>query len=267
MYRITFPLLFILLVSCAHTQTNEPTSFQWNFSTKKKLIYSFKQIVHVENSANKSEQPEKTDVTGIGQLAIQVTDNNSAELMISDLKMEIVSYRKDGSIRDTLKPAPQNLGPIGMNSNGTFTDKDVDVLFNVLLPLPSTLLQPRDSEKMPMKIPFIANETKALCIGANTLTFIGFKEFQERNCAMLEGIIDVSDLQVPDELKEQYKFKTTGNAKYYFDVEDGLFVGADVEMTMDMLIDENKVDNDSFPIYQMMKSENIFKIRLMSIED
>jgi hypothetical protein len=139
-------------------------------------------------------------------------------------------------------------------------------MFKMLFPLPSEDLKEGEKDKVAMQMPFNANGSRLYAKGFNTLEFSGFEKICDRECVVLSGIIDISEMDVPEELTGEYKNSTTGKATYYFDLEDKIYVGADINMTMDVLMDTESNDQNQRGMYMAMKSQNIFKIRLEKIE-
>ena len=68
-------------------------------------------------------------------------------------------------------------------------------------------------------------------------------------------------------MKGEYECSTLGNATYYFDLENRYYVGADIKMVMNVMMDSETENEDDFGMFMKMKSDNIFKIRLEKIEE
>ena len=101
--------------------------------------------------------------------------------------------------------------------------------------------------------------------------FFGIKKKDIERCLQkiknLMDEIDISNLDVPEELKGEYECSTLGNATYYFDLENRYYVGADIKMVMNVMMDSETENEDDFGMFMKMKSDNIFKIRLEKIEE
>jgi hypothetical protein len=273
MKKILLGLSILILASCGNgnsqsseTSNTSQSHFEWNFSKKRKFIYSFSQTVNGENM-DKDGSADKTYMTGIGHLNVRVKENNLADLSLTDIEMQMIMYNEDGTPRDTMtQKAPANVVQ-DMKPDGSFGDSNTDILFDMLFPLPNKKLAKGDSDEIPMQMPFNANGSRLFSKGQNTLTFIGYEEIEGRNCAVLKGVINISKLDVPEELKGEYECSTTGNATYYFDLENGYYVGADIKMVMDVMMDSETENEDDFGMYMKMKSDNVYKIRLEEIEE
>lgn len=274
MKKILVGLLILILASCGnessnpnHTKKSTEAEFQWDFSKQRKFIYSFSQTVNSENKMNKDRPAEKTYMTGAGHLNVRVKENNLADLSLTDIEMQMIMYNEEGIIRDTItQKASPNVGQ-DMKPDGRFGDSNTDFLFTMLFPLPNKNLDKGESDKIPMQMPFNANGSRLFAKGQNTLTFKGYKEIGGRKCVLLEGVIDISQLDIPEELKGKYGCSTTGNATYYFDLDNGYYVGADIKIILDVMMDTETEDEDSLGMYMKMKSDNVYKIRLEKIEE
>ncbi|RYM34109.1 hypothetical protein ERX46_09115 [Brumimicrobium glaciale] len=271
--KIIFATVIILLSSCGSIPKEKVAvdsknkQFIWDFSKEKIYVYSYTQAVETENKMSKSEATTKTFMTGKGNLNVQVKPNNLADLSLTNLKLSMIMFNKDGTPRDTMTNETAPTVAQDMRPNGSFDEPNSNTLFNIVFPLPSIDLKEGQSDKIPMKIPFNANGSVLFSKGFNTLTFVGFKTIQDRKCAVLEGIIDISKLEKPEELKGEYKSATTGNASYYFDIDNHCYVGADIHIIMTAMMNTESESQDSFGMYIEMKSDNVFKIRLERIVD
>ncbi|MCB0798604.1 MAG: hypothetical protein KDB85_13385 [Chitinophagales bacterium] len=274
MNKILLGLSILIFASCGNGNTksnkaenSNESQFQWDFSKQRIFIYSFSQTVNGENKMDKDRPAAKTYITGVGHLNVRVKENNLADLSLTDIEMKMILFNEDGTPRDTMtQKAPTNVVQ-DMKPDGSFGDSNTDILFDMLFPLPNKNLEKGDSDKIPMQMPFNVNGSRLYSKGQNTLTFTGYEEIEGRNCAVLKGVIDISKLDIPEELKGEYECSTTGNATYYFDLENGFYVAADIQMLMDVMMDSETENEDDFGMFMKMKSDNVYKIRLEEIEE
>lgn len=270
MKKIIYGFLILIIASCGQQNTNSDSSkdskFTWNFSKPKKLVYSYSQTVNNENKMSRNELADVSKMTAIGNLNIKIKENNLADLSLTDMEMNSVDFDSEGNPRDTMiqKAPPQVMQD--MKPDGSFSSSDIDIMFKLLFPLPSKDLNNGETDKVEMQMPFNANGSRLIAKGYNTLKFSGFETIQNRKCAVLIGTIDISDMKVPEELAGEYKNATKGKATYYFDLQDKLYVGADIDMTMEAFMDSESEDENNRGMYWEMKSQNIFRIRLERIE-
>lgn len=241
--------------------------YRWDFSKKRKFIYTYSQSVDGENKMGKNETPDKTLMMGNGFLNLQVKDGNLADLSLTDIEMQMVTFDKEETPLDTItQQIPTNVVE-NMKPDGSFGDSNTDILFDMLFPLPSKDLTVGEFEEIPLQIPFNAGITPLFAKGQNTLTLKGKEEFEGKNCDVFTGVIDVTDLDLPKDVKGEYRCFTTGNATYFFDSENGYYLGADIQMDMDILMDSGSAEGDPLGTYAEMNSRNSFRIRLKDIEE
>ena len=242
------------------------SNFIWDFSSKKKFIYSYSQTVVVEMKTDKNRPARKSFMTGKGNLNVLVKENNLADLSITDLELSSV-YNDDESPSDTMTDIQPAMVVQDMQPDGSFSTENVDILFKILFPLPSSDIKIGESNELAMQLPFNANGSILMSKGGNKLVFEGYETLEGRKCAVLKGTLDISDLEVPEELKGEYISKTTGSATYYFDIRDHCYVGADIQMLMEAKMDSEDKDESDFDMFMDMSSDNKFKIRLRKIEE
>lgn len=270
MKNLIYGFFILLIASCGQQNTNSETSnnskFTWDFTKQRNLIYSYYQIVNNENKMSRNEPANISKMTALGNLKIKIKDTNLADLSLIDIEMNSVDFDSDGNPRDTMTHKAPLQVMQDMKPDGSFSDSNIDIMFKLLFPLPSKDLNKGESDIVEMQMPFNANGTRLIAKGFNTLEFSGFETIQERKCAVLNGVIDISDMKVPEELTGEFKNSTTGKATYYFDLEDKIYVGADIDMTMEAFMDTESEDESIRGMYWEMKSQNIFKIRLEKIE-
>ena len=275
MRNILFGILTLFIICCGSNDAkkenknnnSENTEFIWNFSKKKKFIYSYSQTVNGTNKMDKDRPADKSLMNGKGYLNVRVKENNLADLSLTDLEIDMIMFNENGTPKDTMSNKTPATVIQDMKPNGSFTDPNSNVMFDLLFPLPASGLKVGESDKISMQIPFNANGSRLFSKGFNELTFKGYETIEGRKCAVLKGKIDISELEIPEELKGEYKSSTTGLATYYFDLKNHYYVGADIQMLMEVMMDSETEDKNDFGMFMEMTSDNVFKIRLKKIEE
>lgn len=274
MKKILLGLSIFILASCggensksSETTISNESQFEWDFSEKKKFVYSFSQTTSGENKMDKDRPADKTLMTAIGHLNVRVKENKLADLSLTDIEVNMINYNSDGNPRDTMtQKVPANVVQ-DMKPDGSFKVENTDILFDMILPLPSGNLEEGESIEIPLEIPFNFNGSYLNSKGHNTLRFVGFENIDNRKCAVLKGVIDISKLDIPEEIGGEYKSSTTGKGTYYFDLDKGYYVGADVEIRKEIMMDSETGEDDDYGMYAEMKSNDVIKIRLEKIEE
>lgn len=274
MKNVFFGLALLLAVGCGSNKPSanendhsEGAHLAWDFSKQRIFIYSYTQFTESEMTLSKEEDADKTHVDGEGLINVRVKEDGLADVSMNDLTLEFIEYDEEGNPLDTnQQDAPvtvlQNMG-----TNGIFADNASNIMFDGLFSLPGKELQQGESVDFPMKVPFNANGSPLFVKGQNTLTFIGYEELEGRDCAVIEGAIDISDLEVPEELKGTFTCSSTGKGTYYFDVQEGCFVGADVSLQLNALVDVAPGNAEAREMYINTTTHLKQSIRLKSIED
>ena len=272
MKHVLLILSAIILVSCGALPSSEDASshsvFEWDFSKQRKLIYSISQTTTSENVIGAKGLPEtKSSISMLGKLNVRVKENNHADISLTDMSTHITSYNAKGEVQHEMDQEVPAVVVQDMGSDGSFSDPTSEMLFHIMFPLPKQNLEEGDSEKVATQMPFNANGSRLYVKGTNTLTFKGYEEVLERNCAVLESEIDVSDLEIPEELVGDYQCTMKGTGTYYFDLEDQIYVGADVEVAIFMKMESTLAMGDEpQTMFMKMNSSNVYKVRLEKIE-
>lgn len=273
MRKIIFCLLVLTLISCGnknksseHSSTSDQKEFLWDFSQPKKYIYSYWQEVDGTNIMDKNSSADKSKIIGNGFLNVRVKENNLADLSLTELKTDMILFDESGKPRDTISDTAPASVIQDMKPNSTFGNNNHNFVFDLIFPLPKKKLEVGEKDKIPMEMPFSANGSRLTVKGFNTLEFVGMEKFDGKEVAVIEGKIDISSLEIPEELNGEYKSTSIGNGTYYFDLENQHFVGADIQLTMKALIDTETDEKDNIGMFADMQSDNTFKIRLDKIE-
>lgn len=271
MKHLLITILVLTGIGCNNNQTETSdqteTKFKWDLSQPKKIVYSFLQESVNKDKSSKDREFDESYMEAKGDLNVRVKEDETADLSLTDVKMKIVTTDFDGNPRDTTSREMPRKVIQGMKTDGSFGDSNTDIMFKILLPLPKTNLDKGESDKIPMQMPFNANGSRLFAKGFNTLTYEGTETLEGRECAVLKGDIDISKMDVPEELSGEYDLSTTGTATYYFDIENQIYVGADIKLVMKAMMDTETVKDDDFGMYMNMINDNTFNIRLKRIED
>lgn len=273
MRKTLFVSTILILISCGisnnnsdQNSTNNENDFVWDFSQPKKYIYTYWQEVDLTNNMDKDMPADKSKIIGNGFLNVRVKENNLADLSLTDLKTDMILFDDNGKVKDTMSNTVPALVIQDMKPNSTFGNDNHNLIFDLIFPLPTKKLKIGEKDKIPMETPFNANGSILSVKGFNTLEFIRMKIFEGKEVAVLKGNIDISDLEIPEELSGTYKSSSIGKGTYYFDLKNQYFIGADIQMTLKFMMDTETDEKDDMGMFADMQSDNKFKIRLEKIE-
>lgn len=238
---IAISVVFISLISCKNEpksnaqQTEFDKSFLWNFTEIKDSRYSYEMTSIDEETFAKDTESQTIKTEIIGDLVVSSRGDRTAALLISNAEKTIFSHTDKGE----WSPAnPLALGEsfVGeLNQNSMFHEDRLDAIWNAYLPLPLDEITEGESYKLTMNLP-VGIESFKYVNGFNTLTFKGYKTIQNRKCIVLEGNIDVAEVDDLD-FKGKYEHSMKGKGTYYFDAKEHIFVQADVEITVDRQVE------------------------------
>lgn len=263
MKQVISLLSIFILISCS--EQSSKTAFRWDFSKKKKFVYTMEQSSKAETKTAHNLAGEKSVIQGTGNLNVQIKDNNQSDLSISNNAVSIFIYDQYDNIIDTIHQEIPEATVANMQPNGSFTDPKTDIFFKLFFPLPKANLKNGESDTIPMQIPFNLEDAELYTTGQNIFTFNGYKDIENRTCAVLDSKLNISKLVTPKEMKGEYKYTVLGNSTYFFDLENGHYVGGDIKANAEILIDPK--EDDSFENRTSLKIENTYKIRLKRIEE
>ncbi len=254
-----------LLYSCSDSGS-EKQSFKWDFRQNRKFVYSFFQTVDGENQLAANDSARKTFITGYGRLNVKVKSPEYADISLSDFKFSMVEYNLDGSKNETSQDQADGIEVEDFKPDGSFENGNLDLLFEVLFPLPKSKIAVGETDTLAIEYPFPTNSKPLTNKGYQALNFVGYEDFEGRNCAVIESEILIDKLEIPQDLEGDYESSSTGSARYYFDLEKGYMVGCDIENLIQSFLNI-PAEESMNTFFWRMKSLNKYRIRLESIEE
>lgn len=256
-------MLFSLISSCGLVKNNSRQSsqqpkFAWDFSHENKYEYSQKTTISTAFRTAKDGPLLKSLIVENGNIVVQAKPNHLADFSRTNLKVNYKWFKEDGTLNDstTLDIPTKTIQNIG--EKGIFDESEIGLYFKLLMPLPESDVTKGETFKIPLRMPVEDNPTW-FNEGVNTIRFTDVKMIQGNKCAVLKGLVDISNLN----LKEDYNQTITGSATYYFDLGKQRFIGADITMVEESL---NKLKTNK-PEFYVMSSNTVIKVRLAGITD
>lgn len=251
------PLLIVLLIVLSCSTPTANTAFRIDLTSNKTYVYDFQQNVTVHNRM----VGMSARTSALADLVLMPVSDSMAELSLTNLELVTRRYGTDGRISDStnLKPNPITLRYL--NSLGQITDSTVENTYRFLMPLPNGPLFEGESSTIEHTMPLTYGKNALELKGTNTLTFNGFDTLLGRHCVVINGLIDITQPNFNDSTGSYFGF-TKGKATYYFDSSKGLFIGADLKLTM--MVHTIPVGADSSQMTHL-ENENIIRYRLREI--
>lgn len=92
------------------------------------------------------------------------------------------------------------------------------------------------------------------------MKYIRNETLEDRECAVFEANIDMSEMDLPDEIKGKRESSFVSKGTYWFDIQNRYFIKSEIETKDNMLMDLN---DDG---YMSTESSSIIQIRFKGIE-
>lgn len=250
--------------------------FRWDLSKPGTLYqYTYDQDVRSrntpENKLNVVSGSMTQEMTVRGILEIRIRKNRTADLILKDMNALVSMDTGKEKSEPVAQPIP-DMTIEGLKEDGTGIsgNNGQDMLIKTLFPLPAQPLRVGESIDIPEKIPFITTEKELEITGHTRITLSRYVKIGNRTCARLDVETDISEITVPPNLKGKYKAWTRGNATFYFDVADRIFVSGEthVEMAYDIETPATTAKDKQTPDQSgndriTMKSDNVVRVTLI----
>ena len=221
----------------------QPQLVRWDFSDAKVYPYDFIQTTAVMNQmsdmlGNESGHINRQTMNSKGTLSLKSEQNSSARFVLENLTVDL-EFKRPGS-NDTENRQMQAPPMViqGMKEDGSMEmgNSSQELLLKTLFPIPPIPLHVGESAIVPTNMPFNANGSLLHVTGAAEIQLVEYVEIGGKTCAKLQTDIDISELNVPAEIKGDYKCQVKGRSVFYFNMEDRHFISGKVALLMSMRI-------------------------------
>lgn len=266
MKKIVFGLALVFLTSCGNkNKESESTTFILDFSDQKTYIYKYSETTSFEDQLNNDEPSFKSMSESNGNLNLRIKENNLADLSLTILKTNLKLFDQNGVVKDTISNDSIAMVLQNMDQKGTFENNSHDIMFDLIFSLPRKDLKIGETDKIPMQIPFDVDGSKLFVRGFSEIEYSGTEIIDGMECALLKGKIDISEIEIPEEMESTHEITATGKGTYYYNVEDQYVVG--VEISIDMTRSMNLKNPKNNKGFVRSKGSSEIIIRLQEIEE
>jgi hypothetical protein len=266
----------------SYPEAKEPKvaqALRWDFSDKDIYKYEYSQKIiaeqdmgsFVEKPAVTSFRKSMMDTKGV--LLIKSQGDHTANIVLKDMTITMTVDTSGSGDTSSMTWKPQPIVGQGMTENGNM-DPDLatqNLGFDLIFPIPPKVLEKGESIEVPGKMPFNAMGSLLYVNGKSRITLTNFVAIKGHTCARLETDIDISELDVPEELEGKYTCTTKGKSVFYFDLKDRCFISGEIAVLLEFSIDapapKFKISNGneqlSLPdtIHMWMKSDNFISLK------
>jgi hypothetical protein len=216
-------------------------TFRWDFSKKCRFVYDFEQKIKMSSSMGMQPSMDAT-----ATLSMKSKGDKTADLVMSDISTTMMSG---------VKMPPVVVQGVTEDSKIPGTGGSQSEMVKLLFPLPAEPLTVGESSSVASKMPFNAYGSLLWVEGEIKVTLKGYVTIDGRICARFDVAIDISKIDVPEELPGEYKCSTKGVGVVYFDVENRCFHSGEMAVIMSVRV---KPGPDSpMPVGMSMDSDNL----------
>ena len=224
-------------------EPTQPALLRWDFGRKEVYAYDYSQksimtsiMSERPGGGDRNEPGMVTEVKG--KMSLKSEGDRTARLVMEDLMM---SMQFETSEREEPKTMDSEAPPMviqGVQEDGTMKlgSSSQEMLLKMLFPIPSSPLRVGESVSSPRAVPFNAMGSLLEVTGSSVTTLTGYVGLDGKTCARLETVIDISNLNVPEELEGTYKCQVKGKSVFFFDIEGKRFLSGRVALIMGMRV-------------------------------
>lgn len=227
--------------------------FRFNFQEEVETRYNYQQIDDAETKFAHNDKPMKQSVDSNCILIIKSKGDGTSDIVLKDVvAIQKIDFGMDDEEIKENKVGPNTIAIQGLNEDGFLStcDDSQNYIFRILLPVCEKKLEYGKIEKIPLKIPFNAFGSLLYVTGSINIELIEFVRVDNIECAKIYMDIDVSNVDIPEELEGTYLFSIIGKGIYYFDYNNHRFIKAKVIYFTNLYVKTKKPEfdiSDDFP--------------------
>lgn len=255
--KYLFLIALVILLSCDSHSEYETSFSHLDFSNaNENLIYNFYQEANQESKFGKAlpnDSPDKIKLSSRGKFVIKTKAKNLADFAITDYKIDVYKLNEKDLPMDTIQ---DNLPPIiiqDISEKVSIGDAKY-AYFNFLFLLPNETLRLGETQTLDYQIPFNINNSKIFIKGKVKIAYDDILEIENVKFAKVNCDIQLSNLQIPKEIKGTYRCSFVGNASYLFDLKNKRMKKS--EATLQVKIYGKMLDNETQSDLEISSSGN-----------
>ncbi|NVK27779.1 MAG: hypothetical protein HWE14_07030 [Flavobacteriia bacterium] len=249
-----------------NSSSSEGTNFEWMLTEQSRYTYNFSNASETEHQWAADEEPMKANMLMDGTIEIIGTAPNRGTLNTTNTVIRMIDFNDEGAPIDTmLQELPTNRIE-GFASNGSLTGDKSGLYTNYLFPIPPDVMKEGQTSTKAFTTVAKTAEQDYDAKGINTLTLTGFEQVNGRNCAVLTGDIKFTEIALPEGEAGERSYTVEGSGKYYFDVDNGLYVKSSVEITTHIFVNTAVPENDGRGYFMDRETVDRYEVNLDGVE-
>lgn len=196
-------------------------AFRWDFSKKHVYVYDLEQKAKTTVSRRVQEQ------LGRGNLSVESKGDGTATMIVSDVVLES---------RPDMKVPPTVMDGLAEDS-GLPEDASGEVTLRFLFPLPQEGVEVGESVSIPARMPVNADGNILWAQGRIDITLKEYVEVDAVACAKFDMEMNITKLDVPEDLPGNYECSLTGRGVVLFNIGERCFQSGDLSVTLRMVVE------------------------------
>lgn len=258
-------------------ESKEAHLLRWDFSGNKIYSYNYSQKVLITTAdddmfGGESNSSTTQSMEGIGILSFKSEKDHMARFVLEDVIMSVNLPSTEGNEPKEMKSQHPPVVVQGVKEDGSMQigDSSIELLIKLLFPLPNKALKVGEEITTPSHMPFNAMGSRLHVAGTVATKITDFVEINGKKCVKLETIIDISKLDVPEELEGDYTCQVKGKSVFFFNLEDRHFMEGKLALMMSMSVEaptpqmtiSEKTEGMEMPkkINMAMESDNFISV-------
>jgi len=211
-----------------------PVLIRWDFSKEEEYPYSYSQIMSQETDMGEGRSI-KADMDAEGDLVFKSEGDKTARLVLQDMKIRM-------NMKGESEPMIQNMPPVvvqGVQENGTMKTgmSQQELLLAVLFPMPEKAVKPGETAEKPAAMPFNLAGSVITVTGKCRTKHTGCVTVDGDTCVRLETDIDISEFNIPPEIKGTYECCFKGRSVFYYSLKEKAFISGNLALLINMKIE------------------------------
>jgi len=247
----------------------EPVTIRWNFSDGSEYAYDLRQTFDSVSVFPGDEPEEPTRMINLGTLEFKAQGNRVAKIVFTQNDTIIEGMPDDENSKRTLKGRPMVVPGLQEDGSMPSAQNQQSTLFRLLFPLPPEPLGVGQTATIPFQFPVNVFGSPLSADGRVKLTLTGLVYVRGKTCAQVDYVVEVDEVELPEEIATEFDFAMSGIGRYFFDIEAGRLVESSsaVVTSMEAEFPEeylSEMADDDAPIDPTMSMSSDILIQLTS---
>jgi hypothetical protein len=247
----------------------EPVKIRWDFSDRFNYTYDMRQTSDSVSVFPGDEPEEPKRIINVGTMEFKAQGDRVAKIVFTQNETIIDGMPDDEDAKNTLKSRPMVVSGLEEDGSMPSAQNQQSTLFRLLFPLPREPLGVGQTATIPFQFPVNVFGSPLSADGRVKLTLTGLVYVRGKICAQVDFVVEVDDVEVPEEIETEFDFAMSGVGRYFFDIEANRLVESSSALITSMEAEfpaeyMSKMTEDDAPSTSTMSMSNDILIQLTS---